>query len=137
MSKSEDHPVGSVKHPNKEYSPKEVVALQVEALGENDTPHENAGIEVAYNFASPENRASTGPLRQFKNMVQNRLYRPMIDHEKASTAQIERNGQKARQEVTLTKDGAEYTYVFTLSKQMSGEWENCWMTDAVRHTGSN
>jgi hypothetical protein len=31
----------------------------------------------------------------------------------------------------VTADGRQMTYVFVLSKQNEGEFNNCWMTDSV------
>lgn len=37
--------------PDPKYSPEDVVRFQIEALGQNDKPYENAGIEFAFRFA--------------------------------------------------------------------------------------
>lgn len=52
----------------------EVVRTQVEALGENDTPYEGAGIEAAFNFASPRNKEATGPLDRFRRLFDTPVY---------------------------------------------------------------
>lgn len=133
MSTQDDHPIDDLEKPSKEYEPEDVVELQVEALGNNDDPREDAGIETAYNFASPSNRASTGPIDRFKRMVKNRLYSDMIDHEKASYTPMVKNGDRASQEVVLAQeDGSETKYEFVVSLQDEGEFEGCWMTDSVR-----
>jgi hypothetical protein len=108
------------------------VALQLDALADNDDPVENAGIKTAYNFASPANRRSTGPLDRFITMVTNRRYAPMVDHVEATTGPPERDGDEASQRVTLTgPDGRTVTYRFGLSRQSGGEWDGCWLTDSV------
>ena len=41
-------------------------------------------------------------------------------------------GDKAKVAVkVLAPTGRQVTYVFVLSKQSEGEFDNCWMTDAV------
>ncbi len=42
--------------PDPSLSPQDVVSIQIEALRNNDTPYENRGIEVTFNFASPANK---------------------------------------------------------------------------------
>lgn len=123
----------SLPEPSPDLSPMEVIRLQVEALGSNDTPYEDAGIEAAFNFASPANKRATGPLRRFRRLFETPAYGPMIDHENAtySTPQVE--GAVARMGVILTTaQGDRVGYLFRLSKQDGGAHTDCWMTDAVQ-----
>lgn len=46
----------------------------------DDDPSTNAGIGLAYNFASPANRLTTGPFDRFVQMVTGSQYDPMVDH---------------------------------------------------------
>jgi len=133
MKVPDDHPIEDLDVPKEEYGPEDVIERQVEALRNNDEPREDAGIETAYNFASPENRANTGPIESFKRMVKNRAYSDMISHEKASYTPMEKDGDKAKQEVVLVQeDGTETIYKFVISVQNEGEFEGCWTTDSVR-----
>lgn len=123
----------SLPEPSPDLSPTEVVRLQVKALGDNDAPHEDAGIEAAFNFASPANKRATGPLRRFQRLFDTSAYGPMIDHDGAtySTPQVE--GASAQMGVILTTDsGNRVGYLFRLSKQSGSPHDDCWMTDAVR-----
>ena len=45
--------------------PAEIVRIVINALANNDDPYPDAGIETTYNFASPSNKANTGPLERF------------------------------------------------------------------------
>lgn len=133
MEVPDDHPIKDLDTPSEKYGAEEVVELQVEALQDNDNPREDAGIETAYNFASPRNRSNTGPIRSFKRMVKNPLYSDMIDHDKASYIPMEKDGEVAKQEVVLIQeDGNETKYEFVVSVQSDGDFEGCWMTDSVR-----
>ena len=127
-----DHPVEAVPTPDPSYGPERVVEIQLTALADNDTPIENAGIKTAYNFASPANRRSTGPLPRFVAMVEGHTYVPMVDHVEATMGALERNGSRATRTVTLTgPNGRTVTYEFGLSRQERGRFEDCWMTDRV------
>lgn len=127
------YPIADLPTPDPSYGPEEVVDVQLDALATNDDPFENAGIGVAYNFASPANRRATGPFDRFVRMVTGPRYGPMVDHVDATTGPIERDGSRARQRVTLTgPDGRTATYVFGLSKERSGDLDGCWLTDSVR-----
>ena len=126
-------PTDSLPTPDSTLSPAEVVRLQVQALGQNDTPYDGAGIEAAFNFASPANKEATGPLSRFRTLFDTPQYGPMIDHEGAtySDPKIEDGG--AQVGVILTsEEGVRVGYLFQLSRQTTSPHEGCWMTDAVQ-----
>lgn len=123
----------SLPEPSPELSPTEVVRLQVEALGTNDTPREDAGIEAAFNFASPANKRATGPLSRFERLFETPAYGPMIDHDGATYSAPQVDDDVARMGVILiTAQGDRVGYLFRLSEQEDPPHEGCWMTDAVQ-----
>lgn len=118
--------------PDPKFSPVDVVRIQLQAMQVNDIPHKNAGIEVAFRFASPRNKMTTGPLARFIDLVNNPVYRPMLNHRRADFGQLEIEENKAVQPVVVIGSNGERTsYLFALSKQRSGRYASCWMTDAV------
>lgn len=118
--------------PDPSLSPQDVVSIQMDALRNNDTPYENRGIEVTFNFASPANKRMTGPLERFTKMVRNPIYAPMINHQTARYGKLIIEGDIARIDVILvSEDGVYVGYRFTLSRQHGNEYEGSWMTDAV------
>lgn len=110
-------------------APAEVVRIQLEALRNND--ERDRGIEVAFRFASPANRASTGPLPRFVRMIVDGPYSLMLEFRKASYGAVEIRAERARQRVTLTGPRARISYWFLLSRQSEAPCAGCWMTDAV------
>ena len=117
--------------PSPELTPEAVVRIQVEALRQNDEPHDDAGIEAAFRFASPANRRATGPLPRFAEMVR-RGYADLLGFERAEYGPVRVDGDRASQWVTLVQaDGSRTAYVFGLSRQEGGACDGCWMTDAV------
>jgi len=128
-----DYPVSGLPTPDPSYDPERVVEIQLDALADNDTPVENAGVKTAYNFASPANRRATGPLDRFVAMVRGPRYAPIVDHVEATTDPLERTDGRAEQRVTLTgPDGRTVTYRFGLSVCDESPLEGCWLTDSVR-----
>jgi len=118
--------------PDPSLSPRDVVSIQIEALQQNDTPYEDRGIEVTFNFASPTNKRVTGPLKRFTLMVHNPTYGPMIDHRSAKYENLKVEGDIARIDVILISDEGEYVgYRFILSRQHGNQYDGSWMTDAV------
>ena len=118
--------------PDPSLAPQDVVSIQIEALGNNDAPYKDRGLEVTFNFASPSNKRMTGPLARFKVMVRGPTYGPMIDHRGARFENLVVEDDSARVDVVLkSKDGVYLGYRFFLSRQHGNAYEGSWMTDAV------
>ena len=115
--------------PGPELSPEEVVRIQLEALRSNDAS--DHGIAVCFRFASPANKANTGPLSRFTHMIKDGVYRLMLEYRQIDYEPIQVVDDVARQRVTLTGSTTAVTYVFFLSKQAQPDCDGCWMTDAV------
>jgi hypothetical protein len=122
----------SMPQPNADLSPQEIVKIQLEAMQHNDHPYPDRGIEVAYQFASPENRRNTGPLERFTRMVKNDTYESLLYFQQYGLDDIEIKGDIAVQKATLIDANDEpAVYYFQLSRQQDGPYEDCWMTDSV------
>jgi hypothetical protein len=125
-------PRPSLPAPASGLDPGAAVRLQLEALAHNDEPFPDAGIEATWAFASPENRAATGPLEHFRAMFRGGLYGPMIDHRAARYSETRQIGDRALVGVVLTgADGDRRGYLFQLSRHDGAPCRGCWMTDAV------
>ena len=118
--------------PNPEQTPQEVVRIQMKAMQHNDDPSPNAGIALAFKFASPQNRQKTGPLEKFIRMVKSPDYAVMLNHKSAEYGQVHLDSGEAQQLVRVTAANGEVAlYVFILHKQADGPYKDCWMTDGV------
>jgi Domain of unknown function (DUF4864) len=118
--------------PEPRLSPEQVVEYQVSALQHNDDPHADAGIERTFRFASPSNKNFTGPLEHFVTIVKSPAYLPMVNNLASwvTGSQIEGDHAKIAIRITPAK-GPAVTYLFVLTRQHDGDFENCWMTDSV------
>ena len=117
--------------PSAEYSAEEAVQIQLAALKNNDYPKEDAGIAVAYRFASPSNKSITGPLEHFTAMVSGGPYRYLLNHTSVRIGEPDQDESNARVPIIVTStDGQEIGYVFVMSKQDDKDCK-CWMTDSV------
>lgn len=136
-------PVTPVPAPTTQFSgpaptltPEQVVRTVTEAMGENDTPQKDAGIATAFAFASPGNKQTTGPLARFITMVNHPLYAPLLNYAAIEYGPIRIEGDHAEQVVTVKDDtGAAAGFLFILTRQGEGEYEDCWMTDGVSRLG--
>ena len=123
------NPLSETLVPDPDLSPAEVIRIQLEALRHND--EHDRGIAVAFRFASPANKANTGPLSRFIPMIKEGPYALMLDFRDAAYGPVETVSNRARQRVTLTGARASMTYWFYLSRQTEAPYADCWMTDAV------
>jgi len=125
----------SKSEPSIEFSAQDVINIVVDALETNDA--KDSGIVIVFRFASPRNKASTGPLSRFTQMI--KLGFPeMLNHIGARFDPIEIHDDIAVQAVWLrTDNGAEYGYAFKLGKQQEGAFKGMWMTDAVFPLGQS
>ena len=92
--------------PSPELSPEEVVEIVVDALRTNDRAEDDAGIETVWRFASPGNRASTGPLPRFTRMIK-RGFPDMLEHESSRFDEMQVADDKALQAVWLMAPSGE------------------------------
>lgn len=121
--------------PSTEHSPGKVVRIVVDALRENERRGGDEGIATVFRFASPGNRASTGPLERFTRMIKHG-YSDMLGHVGARFEEMRVVDDKALQVVWLTTpSGTEMGYAFQLGRQSGGEFDGMWMTEAVLPLG--
>lgn len=118
--------------PSAQQLPGDVVRIVIEALANNDEPFADAGIETTFAFASPANKAGTGPLPRFRQMVKSPTYGIMIDHVEHEFSEVVLTGSSAYQMVRIEgANGARVIFAFRLSLQRDGLFAGMWMTDAV------
>jgi hypothetical protein len=117
--------------------PGEVIQAVVLALGDRNSPSPNAGIYTAYQFASPANRANTGPYGKFLRLVMDPAFAPLLTRHASGFGPLEVVGDHAEQEVSLQMDdGTIALFRFVTSRQSSeqtrGRCAGCWMVDQVK-----
>ena len=110
--------------------PELVVAIQVNALRYND-PQVNEGINTTFQFASPENRAASGPLDNFVTLITTQ-YEPLLNAETVTYGPLSRQNGTASQRITVeTSDGLRQSYTWRLERQAGGQYDGCWLTSSV------
>ena len=113
--------------------PLDVLVIQLNSLQNNDYPYRNAGIEQTWEFAHPNNKIMTGPLKKFKQMIYSKSYEILISHENNEiTTLYETNNKSVYKVYILSKDKKKYYYIWQIEKVLkNGNLENCWMTTSV------
>ncbi len=124
-------PTPTTPRPNPGLAPAEVIRTVAEGLQKNDSPVPNAGIFTAYQFASPANRAVTGPYGRFLRLVRLPEFAPMLRDSPREFAPIQIDGDHAEQIVRILDPGGMAAYTFSLSRQQSGDYRGCWMVEGV------
>ena len=119
--------------PNTNLQPFDVLMIQLNSLKNNNIPYKDAGIEQAWEFAHPNNKAMTGPLNKFKQMIYSESYKILISHQSAEITILKETENISVYKVTvLTKNKKKYYYIWQVEKVLSeGKLKNCWMTSSV------
>ena len=122
--------------PSPGLSPLAVVEAQLEALAAGD-------VQTCFAFASPQNKAATGPWQRFEIMVrQTPAYSPLVSctsFEVLSALSLSEDRWQAR--VAVRPAGSSSApfavanplcyFRWELSQQAEGECAGCWMVDGV------
>ena len=119
--------------PEPTLKPLDVLLIQLNSLKNNNTPYMDAGIEQTWEFAHPTNKASTGPLERFKQMIYSESYKILISHENNKTIILKESKKKFIYKVyVLSRDKKKYYYIWQIEKvEHEGKLKDCWMTTAV------
>ena len=113
-------------------TPKEVIQAQLKALQTNDTPEENHGIAVAWEYAHPKNRANTGPLSRFTAMLHSAAYEPLLDHRSHTITELkERDGQAAFEVNVVDEAGTRLNYLWVVERINRADPSSPWRTTSV------
>lgn len=125
---------GYDKTPSPELSPKDVVEIVLGSMANNDSPSPDAGLQQAFEFASPSNKQSTGPFWHFKAIVEQPAYAPLINHTRRKLGEPEFAGNNTASIpiMVVGSNGEVAGYLWSLSKQSGGDYQDSWMTDSVR-----
>jgi hypothetical protein len=116
--------------PSPGLSPAEVVRIQMDALGRNNS--QDDGIRTTYKFASPGNKQMTGPYPRFAQMIKSAPYRAMLNTQAVSFGELVVRERQAAQAVLVESvDGKRIRFLFFLRRQTAGACQDCWMTEAV------
>src|SRR5688572_32520089 len=103
--------------PHPDLGPQEVIQIVLDALQHNDEPCADCGLQVAFNFASPANRAVTGPLPRFIEMVRSPMYLPLLQYTRAEFDPMMVQGDHAEQRVRVyAPDDSSAAYMWMLTR---------------------
>ena len=119
--------------PNKDILPSEVVKIQLTGLQNNDTYFKDGGIEQTWNFAHPSNKKSTGPLPNFKMMINGNSYQMLLNHLSHTITKVGGGDKWAQFEVIiLDKDKIYHKFNWQVEKYTAdGPLKDCWLTTMV------
>ena len=119
--------------PNSNLKPFDVLMIQLNSLKNNNTPYKDAGIEQTWEFAHPNNKIMTGPLKKFKQMIYSKSYEILISHKNNEITILNETSNKSVYKVyILSKDKKKYYYIWQIEKVLrEGDLKNCWMTTRV------
>jgi len=119
--------------PNNGIEPYQVVKIQLKSLMKNNDPFKNAGIEQTWEFAHPNNKKFTGPLKRFKNLLNSESYKMLLNHIDHNIAEVKSTDSITVYEVTVLGKGKNYyKFRWIVEKyDLDGSLEGCWLTTIV------
>ena len=108
-----------------------VVQIQLNALKYNNNTT-NDGIRTVRRFSSPRNRQAIETFDEFVRTIQSPTYSPLLSYESVEYTPIQVSNDYAQVQV-VTREGDTVTgqYFFRLRQVDGGQYDGCWMTDAV------
>jgi hypothetical protein len=116
--------------PSTELTPDAVVRLQLAGL--SDDRGDGVGVLQCYAFASPANRAVTGPLDRFGKIVRQDAFECMARPQAMLIGRPQITDRIARVLVTMIDDQHRvHAFTFVLARQSEAPFKDCWMTEAV------
>lgn len=102
-------------------SPQQVLNGLLENLRTNGA--DNAGIAAVFEKAAPANKAMTGPLPRFIQMVSNHPYGELLNHQSAVVGDPQIADKQHSFPIRLiSKQGYAMGYVWTLEQHNGDEW---------------
>jgi len=131
LAEAQTSETASFMTPNPDRSAEDVVAIQLQALKDNDKPSQNAGIEQVWIFAHPKNKTATGPLPRFTRMIKGPGYSVLVNHSRHEIAKVGETEKVAIFTVrVLSQDGDFYGFNWRLEKAELASG-SAWMTTQV------
>jgi len=127
-------------YPDPSILPSEVVSIQLNGLKNNDINKKDFGIQQAWAFAHPRNRAFTGPLRRFSMMLKSPPYDTLLNHKSHSIknltspekGQDEDGADWQKFDVLMERPNGRILYFsWVVQKVTQGNFKDCWMTISV------
>ena len=114
--------------PTTSIGPRQVVETQMRAL--SAYAKDQSSIHQVFAFASPANRAVTGPIDRFEIMILHNNYRSLLGGQYLIGEAVIIDDYATVLVSSIGEDGTMTAYRFYLSKQKD-EFVGCWMTDGV------
>lgn len=123
---------GELIQPDPSITPEQVVEIQLRALMENDTPEADFGISQTWAFAHPDNRAVTGPLAGFAQMMKGPYYNALINHRSHTISEMNRTRDWVQFKVMMEdRMGRVLAFLWVVKQVKTAPYADCWMTSAV------
>jgi hypothetical protein len=123
-----------LQQPHPALSPAEVVRIQLAGLA--DARGDGLGVLQCFAFASPRNRAATGPLDRFAEMVRAEPFARLARPRAVLVGEPQIEGRFAKLLVTaIGEDDQLHAFTFILFMEEEEALADCWMTEAVYPAG--
>lgn len=117
--------------PNPQLNAYQVLTIQLQSLQHNKKLGNNFGIKQTYEFAHPNNKALTGPIHNFIEMLETESYSILLNHSQTSITTIHQDPVHEVFEVTVTKGDKKATFIWTILALQNEQQDVYWYTASV------
>ena len=117
--------------PNPQLNAHQVLTIQLQSLQHNKKLGNNFGIKQTYEFAHPNNKALTGPIHNFIEMLETESYSILLNHSQTSITTIHQDPIHEVFEVTVTKGDKKATFIWTILALQNEQQDIYWYTASV------
>jgi len=117
--------------PNPQLNAYQVLTIQLQSLQHNKKLGNNFGIKQTYEFAHPNNKALTGPIHNFIEMLETEDYSILLNHSQTSITTIHQDPIHEIFEVIVTKDNKTAAFIWTILALQNEQQDIYWYTASV------
>jgi len=118
--------------PENNYTPFEVVKIQLTALKNNKKEKGDLGIKQVWMFAHPKNKIATGPYERFKGLIEGEQYKILLNHVSHKINLIMNTKEKHIFKIEILAENKKlYFYEWHVEKGTEKNCNSCWFTSAV------
>ena len=117
--------------PNPQLNAYQVLTIQLQSLQHNKKLGNNFGIKQTYEFAHPNNKALTGLIHNFIEMLETEDYSIPLNHSQTSITTIHQDPIHEVFEVMVTKDDKKATFIWTILALQNEQQDIYWYTASV------
>ena len=124
--------VAKLPSPSPEWSPKQVIQIQLAALKFPNHPFLSSGYQKLFEFCAPRVKEQFGPAPRFVQMMLTSSYLPLQNYQRIEFGPLFQSTRHAWQPFAVqAANGNFYHYHIGLQKRIGGPQDGCWLVECL------